>query len=211
MTSRQMKYQDAATLLEAFDKAISEGRILPTGDQSAFVILNALKARLKAEDYPAEAAKLRVALEDKGQQVLLDYLAGDETPQKRDAFFDGRRYFEAAELLAPDSLYLESRKTFCQGRVAIFDKDYQLAADLLEKAVSLDPERAYAYNALGIAYLERADYDRALLAFRDASKRAPFWPYPVHNQALALEQRGAYDDATRAYQRGMLLAPKAAY
>lgn len=211
MTSRQMKYQDAATLLEAFDKAIREGRILPTDDQSAFVYLRALKARLKAEDYPAEAAKLRVALEDKGQQVLLDYLAGDETPQKRAAFFDGTRYFEAAELLAPDSLYLESRKTFCQGRVAIFDKDYRLAADLLEKAVSLDPERAYAYNALGIAYLERADYDRALLAFRDAAKRAPFWPYPVHNQALAAAEKGAFDESIRAYQRGILLAPKAAY
>ena len=211
MTSRLMKYQDAATLVELFEKAIREGRILPTDNQSAFELLGAMKSRLKAEDYPAEAAKLRVALEDKGQQVLLEYLAGDATPQKRESFFDGTRYFEAAELLAPDSLFLESRKVFCQGRVAIFDKDYRRAAELLERAVGMDPERAYSYNALGIAYLERADYDRAVLAFRDATRRAPYWAYPLHNLALALSEKGAFADAIRAYDRGMLLAPKAAY
>jgi tetratricopeptide (TPR) repeat protein len=205
--SRQLRLPGARDLPAEFEAAINEGRILPDADGSAFSLL----AQLSGDDRRLAAERLRIALEDRGQQVLLTYLAGDAVPQKRDAFVDGARYFEAAQTLAPDSLYLESRKLFCQGRVAVFDKAYDRAATLLERAVGLDPERAYSYNALGIAYLERAEYDRASLAFRDASRRAPYWPYPVHNLALAQGEKGAYDNAIRAYNDGMKLAPRAAY
>jgi tetratricopeptide (TPR) repeat protein len=208
---RQLRLPDAGQVADQFEAAIREGRILPDSDRSAFQLLATLQTMLAAADYRLAAERLRVALEDRGQQVLLTYLAGDAVPQKRESFIDGARYFEAAQRLAPDSLYLESRKLFCQGRVAVFDKAYDRAAALLERAVGLDPERAYSYNALGIAYLERAEYDRASLAFRDASRRAPFWPYPVHNLALAQGEKGAYDDAIRAYDTGMKLAPRAAY
>jgi hypothetical protein len=59
-----------------------QGHILPADSQSAFTY-EALRVRLKPEDYRAEAEKLRVALEDQGQQVLLKYLAGDSPPQSR--------------------------------------------------------------------------------------------------------------------------------
>jgi Flp pilus assembly protein TadD len=211
LTARTLKYQDPTGLVKQFDDAVEMGRILPVDDQSAFTFLQALRARLKLDEYRAEAEKLRVALEDRGQQVLLTYLAGEQTPQKREDFFRGTLYFEAAQLVAPDSLYLQSRLTFCLGRVAIFDKDYDRAGTLLERAVGLDPERAYAYNALGIAYLERADYDRAILAFRDAAKRAPYWAYPLHNMALSFVEKGDYDSAIRTYREAMRLAPGAAY
>ena len=211
VTASQLKYQDAATLLDQFEKAIAEGRILNTEEQGAFTFLAALKAQLKPEDYQREAGRLRVALEDHGQEVLLAYLAGDRVPQQRADFLRGAAYFEAALQLAPDSLYLESRMTFCQGRAAIFDKDYTRAAALLERAIGLDGERAYAYNGLGIAYLERANYDLAIAAFRDAARRAPYWAYPLHNMALAYTEKGDYDNAIRSYQRAMRLAPRAAY
>jgi tetratricopeptide (TPR) repeat protein len=101
--------------------------------------------------------------------------------------------------------------TFCEGRAAIFEKDYARAAALLERAIGLDGERAYAYNGLGIAYLERANYDLAIAAFRDASRRAPYWAYPLHNMALAYTEKGDYDNAIKVYQRAMRLAPRAAY
>ncbi|HXB73220.1 MAG TPA: tetratricopeptide repeat protein [Candidatus Acidoferrales bacterium] len=205
-----LKYQDIGGLLQQFQDAIDQGRILPTDDQSAFIFLDAIQSRRKDAFRPA-AEKLRVALEDKGQQVILRYLAGEAAPQKPEDFLRGQIYFESALPLAPDSLYLQSRMFFCQGRAAIFGKDYTGATTLLERAIGLDSERAYAYNALGIVSLEGADYDRAISAFREASRRAPYWAYPMHNLALAYMEKGDFESAIRTYLRAMELAPRVAY
>jgi protein O-GlcNAc transferase len=93
----------------------------------------------------------------------------------------------------------------------MFDKNYTAATELIERAVGLDPSRAYGYNALGIIALERANYDRAISAFREASKRAPYWAYPMHNLALAYVEKGDYDSAIRTYLRAMQLAPGVLY
>ncbi len=209
--ARRLQNQDAGELLRLFSDAIEQGRILPGDTESAFLYLEALRARLKQTDYAAEANRLRTALEDRGQQVLLTYLAGEASPQRRDDFYRGLAYFEAAQLLTPDAVDLESRRIFCEGRVALFDKEYVRAEGLLEQAVGLDPEGAYAYNALGIAALERASYDRAAAAFHEAVKRAPLWAYPRHNLALAQVEKGAYGEAVSTYQGAIALAPGAAY
>ena len=203
--------QRAADAVRGFEEAIRAGSLLPTDNHSAFGFLDALRAGLTPRDYQLESDKLRVALEDRGQQALVRYLEGEAVPQDRAEFEHGRQAFEAAKILAPDSVYLDSRALFCQGRVAVFDGKFDDAEALLERAVGLDPQRAYAYNGLGIADLERANYDRAILAFRDAAARAPYWPYPVHNLALAYTEKGDYANAIRAYQRARLLAPRAAY
>jgi tetratricopeptide (TPR) repeat protein len=207
--------QRTPELVKQFEDAVSEGRILMSDDmsddRSAFALLAPLRNTLDPAGYLKESDKLRVALEDKGQQVLIHYLAGEAVPQDRDDFLRGERYFQAAESLTPDSVYLQSRIFFCQGRVSIFDRNYDRAITLLERAVGLDPQRAYAYNALGIAYLERAQYERAVLAFRDAANRAPYWAYPLHNMALAFVERGDYENAIRTYRRAMQLAPGAVY
>ena len=101
-------------------------------------------------------------MEIQGQQVLLRYLKGEQEPQTREDFVAVAAYFEAAKLLTPESLLLDARSTFCSGRIAIFDKNYAKAADDLERAARLDSKGAYSYNALGIAYLEQANYDRAI-------------------------------------------------
>jgi tetratricopeptide (TPR) repeat protein/predicted nucleic acid-binding protein len=203
--------QRAADAVRGFEEAIRAGSLLPTDDHSAFGFLDALRAGLALRDYQLESDKLRVALEDRGQQVLVRYLEGEAVAQDRADFEHGRQAFEAAKILAPDSVYLDSRALFCQGRVAVFDGKFDDAEALLERSVGLDPQRAYAYNGLGIADLERANYDRAILAFRDAAARAPYWPYPVHNLAVAYTEKGDYANATSAYKRARLLAPRAAY
>ena len=38
-----------------------------------------------------------------------------------------------------------------------------------KRVVRFDPSGAYSYNALGIAYLEQANFQRATPAFRDAT------------------------------------------
>ena len=111
--------------------------------------------------------ELRVALENNGQDLLLRYLAGDESPPARSDFDAGARYMAAARELTRESLLLEAREDFFRGRTLLFDKNFPDATSLLESAVRLDPDTAYGYNALGIAYLEQARFSEAIPAFRD--------------------------------------------
>ena len=199
--------QDAAR----FTSAVQAGRLLPNEQDNAFEALDRLKNELTANEYFERENELRIALEDRAQRLLLRYLSGDQTPQTRADFDLGSRYMAAARRLTRESLYLEGREDFFQGRTLLFDKSYPQATNLLEQAVRIDPGAGYTYNALGIGYLEQADYTSAIHAFRDAAHLSPYWAYPLHNLALAYTQIGDYTGALRAYRTGMDLAPQYAY
>lgn len=198
-------------VLAAYEEALDRGNLLPDSPGSAFAMLPRLRAELSPDAFLTEENRLRAALEAAGQQVLLRYLAGEEKPQQRTDFERGAAYFAAAQRLTPESLLLDARKVFCQARAQIFGKDYARAADLLERAVRLDPPGAYSYNALGIAYLEQANYPLAVAAFQDSSRLAPYWTYPLHNLALTYTQMGQYRRAIDTYRQAMRLAPGYAY
>jgi protein O-mannosyl-transferase len=194
-----------------FTAAINAGRILPTDPNNAFTALRDLRPEATPEQYQERQNQLRIALENKAQEVLLRYLAGDETPQSRDEFQNGARYMNAARMLTEESLFLEGRQDFFQGRALLFDKKFPEAANLLEESVRIDPGGAYGFNALGIAYLEQAQYDKAIPAFHDAVRRAQRWSYPLHNEALAYVETGDYRSAIRAYQEAIRLTPQYSY
>ena len=197
--------------LDRFSTALAAGRILPTEPDNAFTALRALQPQLSPEQYQERKNQLQVALENKAQEVLLRYLAGDESPQARAAFEQGAHYMEAARTLTQESLFLEGREDFFQGRALLFDKKFPEAAQLLEQSVRIDPGGAYGFNALGIAYLEQAQYDKAIPAFHDAVQRAQHWSYPLHNEALAYVELGDYKSAIRAYQDAIKLTPQYSY
>ena len=197
----------AAAAQARFDAALAQGALLPDQPGNAFDALQAVAPERRRE----AANRLQIALEDKAQQVLLQYLAGDQVPQSRAAFADGARYMQAARRLTSESLLLEGRESFFTGRTLLFDKQYAAAAERLEQSVRLDPEAGYGYNALGIAYLEQAQFDKAIPALRDASRKAQRWAYPLHNLALAYTETGDTRRAIRAYQDAIRLAPQASY
>lgn len=197
--------------IEAFQAAIRDKKLLPGEPGSAFDMLPKLRGELKPELAQMQENSLRIALENMAQQVLLRYLAGDQTPQTKSDFDAGSRYMEAAMRLTPESLYLQGRDNFFAGRAMLFEKNFPGAADLLEKSVRIDPGEAYGYNALGIAYLEQASFPKAIPAFKDAARLAPNWSYPLHNLALAYVESGDTEGAVRAYQQGMKVTPQYAY
>lgn len=198
--------------IQRLNDAISNRRLLPTDPNNAFDALQKLQPPVMSADaFFEEQNKLRVALEDEGQKILLRYLAGDQNPQTKDDFSMGARYMDAARMLTKESLYLEGREDFFQGRALLFDKNFPQAAGLLEQAIRFDPNAAYGYNALGIAYLEQAEFQKAIPAFRDAARRAQHWSYPLHNLALAYVETGDYKGAIRAYQDAMKLTPQYSY
>ena len=202
---------DAARDVNTFQDAIRAGRLLPDVPDGAFPALTKLQGELTPEQYFIQENQLRIALENQAQQVLLKYLTGDQQPQSQQDFDAGSQYMEAAARLTPESLYLEGRKDFFRGRALLFTKNYPGAADLLEQSVRIDPGAAYGYNALGISYLEQADFRKAIPAFRDATRRAPLWSYPLHNLALAYVESGDYRNAVRSYQQAMKITPQYSY
>jgi len=203
---------------DAFSNAIREGRLLPQDANSAFQILAAL--RNDPNQDPAgireKEQRLEVALEDRGQSVMSRYLEGDEIPQTKADFERCQRLFEAAQQLRAQADFDHSRALFCQGRALIFDGQYDAAQRLLDDSIKMDPQRAYAYNALGIVQMELIartgqGFDAAAAAFRSAMRYAPYWAYPVHNLALLNSERGDYDNAIRLYQYAMSIAPRYSY
>jgi tetratricopeptide (TPR) repeat protein len=203
--------QQATQDVDAFQAAIRAGQLLPNQPNSPWDLIDKLRAELPPEQMFLQENALRIALENRAQQVLLRYLAGDQSPQTKADFDAGSSYMEAAIRLTPESLYLEGRDDFFQGRGLLFDKQYNNAANLLEQSVRIDPGEAYGYNALGIAYLEQADFARSIPAFRDAARRAPNWSYPLHNLALAYVEAGNYQEAIRSYQQAMRITPQYSY
>jgi len=200
---------------EAFDRftsAIEAGRILPEQNDNAFDALQRLQPQVTEERYFEASNQLRIALENRAQGVLLSYLSGDQHPLNRQEFAQGARYMEAARTLTRESLFLEGREDFFEGRALLFDNTkFPDAANLLEESVRIDPGAAYAYNALGIAYLEQGQFEKAIPAFRDAFRRAQHWSYPLHNEALARVETGDYQSAIRLYLQAMKLTPAYSY
>ncbi len=197
--------------VDAYKTAVAAKHLLPDDQGSAWPLLDKLRGELPPKQVFIQENALRVALEDQAQQVLLRYLAGDQTPQTKVEFDNGAKYMQAALRLTQESLYLEGRSDFFQGRGLLYDKQYAQAANLLEQAVRIDPAEGYGYNALGIAYLEQADFAKAIPAFRDAAHYSPNWSYPLHNLALAQVESGDYDGAVRSYQQAMKITPQFSY
>jgi arylsulfatase A-like enzyme/Flp pilus assembly protein TadD len=75
------------------------------------------------------------------------------------------------------------------------------AADLarakadFEKAVSLDPRYASAYNGLGAVLRESGDADGAIMNWKKAVELKPDFDFPMYNLGLALLERGRKAEA----------------
>jgi tetratricopeptide (TPR) repeat protein len=201
-----------------FERALASGSLLPEEPSSAFQLFAQMRQdpNIPAAELLARQQRLHVALADRGQQIMSRYLDGEQEALTRADFDRCGRYFDEAFRLAPSVQYDQSRALFCHGRALIFDAQYDAAEALLNQSIRLDPARAYAYNALGIAELERAartqqGLNEAADAFHTAMRFAPYWAYPVHNLAPLESERGNYDRAIQLYELAMSSAPEFSY
>ncbi len=210
----------ARGLDDGFEDALARGKLLPEDFPSAY---NLMLQRPAGSGARRDAERrLRIALEDQGQQVISRYLEGDQVPQVRDDFVRCQRVFEEAVKLDPGAQFDKSRGIFCQGRALIFERRYTDAEQLLTESIRLDPKHAYAWNAVGISKLEQvnrttdtaaaeAAFAQAEAAFQNAIRFAPYWAYPVHNLALTLSERGDFDAAIHEYRLAIDFAPQYSY
>ena len=202
---------------DPFERAIARGLLLPEQPGSAANLLaEGRRDPLQTPGLRERERRLHISLDDQGQEILSRYLEGEQVPQIKADFERCARYFEEAFLLEPTAAFDRSRALFCRGRALVFDAQYDSAEKLLQDSIQIDPRRAYAYNALGIALLEGSSgtgqgLPEAAAAFQSAMRYAPYWAYPVHNLALLETERGDYDQAIRLYAHAMSVAPAYSY
>src|SRR5262249_1007152 len=145
-----------------FDRALRAGRLRPDEPDNASAVLDELHREAGAVASQRNRfleSRLLVALENRGQAVLLRYLQGEQEAPKKEQFEEAAKDFDVALRLSPGAQFDESRREFCIGRALTFAKRYPEAVKRLEQSIRLDPTGAYAYNALGIAYLEQVTTD----------------------------------------------------
>ena len=200
---------------ERFDRALTEGRL--QGPGSAEEIARSLGASLPQ----ASRQRLALALEDRGEQVIIRYGTGDQFPVdetrrdllrlKREQFLVARDQFRAARNwrsagLAPDNpefAFLEARELLCDGQARLFEPfDVSGAIAALDRARELAPRLAEAHNARGVAAMRAFRYPAAISFFRKASALEPDWAYPRHNAALAEIELGDYRAGRNRLSRG---------
>ena len=163
-----------------------------------------------------------VASEEEGLKVLARYGEGDQFPDdpkklKKEDFDGAAQAFQKAlgipGLLPQQRQSIEARSLFCQGRAMLFDpnQDFRDALRVLSSSTDKRGDYPEAWNAMGIAWLEHADYANAEANFSKAIALAPNWTYPRHNLALTFVEQGDYARAEKEYREAIRRTPYQPY
>jgi len=90
------------------------------------------------------------------------------------------------EIVDPDVLFARALKKQNEGKLVE-------ARELYKKVIKLDPYNVQALNNLGVIYLNRKNYQRAINRFNDALKVNPDYVYVHYNLACAYSQKKDLD------------------
>ena len=191
----------------AFQRALREGRLLPPATDNAWDLYQRFtQLPVPQEQKEALGDDLIIALGTAGDRLLAAYRRGDQVI-KLDAarYEEGAQLFSRASQLDPTDRMLQAKARFMEGRALVARGRYSDAISLLRQAVALDPDGAYGYNALGIAYMEQQGWNEAIENFREASARAEKWVYPHFNLAQVYFHTQRYREAEQEYKQGIAL------
>lgn len=194
--------------VETFRSALTAGALLEPRDLNAWDAYQRLSRMASARPVLDNVrSALAAALQDEAQKVILDYLAGGNAqpgPVRlgRAADLLGK----ASELLGRDYVLasaIEARRLFLQGYAQVRGDHPAEAIAILKRSITLEPRAAYAYNALGFAYLSLDQLADARAAFTDAQARAPRWSYPAHGLGLIDAREGRRADAQQRFEQAI--------
>jgi tetratricopeptide (TPR) repeat protein/transglutaminase-like putative cysteine protease len=85
--------------------------------------------------------------------------------------------------------------------------NYALAAELLKRAVDLDPKNKLAWNTLGSAYLAQRKTQEAIAAFNKQIEINPYDEYAYYNLGRAYLMQQKYDQAADAFHKQIEINP----
>ena len=138
----------------------------------------------RSEDY---AAFQRVIKADESQEVTL----ANQSPSSSVAAAGG----ESADDL------------FNSAVQALKNQHYEVAAELFERVVKIDPKHKDVWNDLGNAYLQMGQTEKAIAAFKKQIENNAYDPYAYNALGLAYERDARYDDAIQQFRKQIEINP----
>ena len=168
----------------------------------------------KAERFPANQvsaaeAMIVTTLENIGQECVSDYVQSTTNALKRPMFLQAAQAYNALKSFRPTDTSIEAKALFCQARAQIAANEFSQAVETLNRSLTLDPDFACSYNALGVALsrLERPKEARA--AFQTAAKLTPAWALPPLQIAQQLIAANDLRNAVPFLEQAAKLNPRA--
>ncbi|MCF8237903.1 MAG: caspase family protein [Saprospiraceae bacterium] len=172
--------------------------------------------------------KLAIALHDRGQEIINNYLKADPDDLEERAYYkyETSKYrwypdiFKMVLKLLPEGHPLRDRlavkEAYFSGAairilaVSLEDRTqaYTDALALQLKALALDDKAPYVHNELGILYRYRKQNDLAEKHFRLAQELAPTWGLPYANLASMLIGEKRLDEAQQMVEKALSLLPE---
>ena len=207
IASLQAVFPESAEVRDAFQRALQEGRLLNPPGNSAWELYRRYSQLPVPEPEKAAAQDdLLIALATAGDRVLWAYRRGDQVVRLDAAKYEeGAQLFSRAGEIDPDDPSLSAKSKFMAGRALVENRRFSDGIRLLRESIALDPEAAYAYNALGIAAMEQQLWNEAIAQFRAASERAEKWVYPHYNLARVYAAQRRYREAEEEFRKGIAL------
>jgi len=203
----QAQVPESLEVRASFQRALRENRLLAPAGNNAWDLYQRF-SQLPMPQSQKEALQddLVIALATAGDRVLDSYRRGDQVIK-----LDAARYEEGAQLYAravqldPQDATLPPKARFMAGRALVENRRFAEGISVLREAIALDPNAAYSYNALGIAYMEQQQWNEAIESFRAALARAEKWIYPRFNLGYVYIKLQRYREAEQEYKRGIEL------
>jgi tetratricopeptide (TPR) repeat protein len=90
---------------------------------------------------------------------------------------------------------------------ALSNQHYDLAVDLLQKLVKVDPKFKNAWDTLGRAYLALGKNDLAADAFKKQIEVNPYDEFAYNGLGYAYQRQSKFDDAIQQYQKQIEVNP----
>ncbi len=182
--------------------------------------LEALKAELRNDKEKMESFNIAIsrAINDKGQDVILKYIKGDEAELERRRYYNVYnsgydiypRMFSVALKLSKSDKYIANNTAvllhYFTGvalrlKIPVSTNQKILIEQALaeqKKALDLEEHAAYIYNELGILYQYKNDYVLAEENYIKASRFSPRWAIPQSNLCGLYGAMGKYEKALEA-------------
>ncbi len=167
----------------------------------SFVVALAAGAPARADAPPPSAAEAPAKTPARQLDELNDRLAKATDPD------------EAAGIIAALSrLRLHSGSDTCDLLMtrairAMDEKDFPLALSLLDAIVALEPDWAEGWNKRATARFYAGDSKGSMADIAQTLERDPKHIGALVGMGMILEEAGMREDALRAYERALLIAP----
>jgi tetratricopeptide (TPR) repeat protein len=93
------------------------------------------------------------------------------------------------------------------GIIAVQQNDFQIAADLLARAIELNPINAAYHSNLGLALQNRMQFEAAIGSYSQAIAIKPDYAEAHYNRGVAFQSLGRLDSAVADYETAISLRP----